>query len=138
MIRSQSENDSEVMIPDLTPLLDIIFIVMVFLLLSANIQVKTMEIDIPKSRDAATLSSVAKESLMINILQGTPTWAIEGDPIKSWDEFTFTLLDKIKAHPDRAVLIGADKQASVENMLHVLAFLQKNNINATHIQMEEK
>ena len=138
MIRSQSENESEVMIPDLTPLLDIIFIVMVFLLLSANIQVKTMEIDIPKAREASTLSSVAKENLMINILQGTPTWAIEGHPIDTWDEFALTLLQKIKANPDSTVLIGADKQASVENMLHVLAFLQKNNINATHIQMEEK
>ncbi|PKF50396.1 ExbD/TolR family protein [Enterovibrio nigricans] len=138
MIRSRPESDSDSFTPDLTPLLDIIFIVMVFLLLTANIQIKTMEVAIPQTTDSAVLDSPDQEVITINVLKGSPAWALQGEPVDSWDMFTTTLLEMIKANPGKPVVIAADKQANVESMLKVLAFMQNNNINATNIVMEEE
>ncbi|MDD1779697.1 biopolymer transporter ExbD [Enterovibrio sp. ZSDZ35] len=138
MIRSRPESDNDSFTPDLTPLLDIIFIVMVFLLLTANIQIKTMEVAIPQTTDSAVLDSPDQEVIAINVLKGSPSWALQGEPVDSWEMFTATLLEMINANPGKPVVIAADKQANVESMLKVLAFMQNNNINATNIVMEEE
>ncbi|CZF81022.1 ExbD/TolR family protein [Grimontia marina] len=138
MIRSQPESESTSFTPDLTPLLDIIFIVMVFLLLTANIQFKTMDIAIPQTNDSEVLESPNREVIAINVLSGEPSWALQGEHLHDWETFTTQLLEAIKQAPDKPVVIAADKQANVESMLKVLAFMQNNNINATNIVMEEQ
>lgn len=138
MIRSQPESESTSFTPDLTPLLDIIFIVMVFLLLTANIQIKTMDIAIPQTNDSEVLESPNREVIAINVLSGEPSWALQGEPLHNWESFTAQLLEAIQQAPDKPVVIAADKQANVESMLKVLAFMQNNNINATNIVMEEQ
>ncbi|WP_281543936.1 biopolymer transporter ExbD [Grimontia sp. SpTr1] len=138
MIRSQPESESTSFTPDLTPLLDIIFIVMVFLLLTANIQIKTMDIAIPQTNDSEVLESPNREVIAINVLSGEPSWALQGEPLHDWETFTTQLLEAIQQAPDKPVVIAADKQANVESMLKVLAFMQNNNINATNIVMEEQ
>ncbi|MEI8610255.1 biopolymer transporter ExbD [Enterovibrio sp. Hal110] len=138
MIRSQPQQEASSFTPDLTPLLDIIFIVMVFLLLTANIQIKTMEVAIPQTSDSAVLESPNQDVIAITVLNGSPSWALQGDAIPEWDLFAHALLEMIKANPNKPVVIAADKQASVESMLKVLAFMQNNNINATNIVMEEQ
>ena len=138
MIRSQAVTDNNAFIPDLTPLLDIIFIVMVFLLLTANIQIKTMEIAIPQTQDGAVLESPNQDVIAITVLKGSPSWALQGDAISDWNMFSHALLEITKANPEKPIVIAADKLASVESMLKVLALMQNNNINATNIVMEEQ
>lgn len=138
MIRSQAESDNSSFTPDLTPLLDIIFIVMVFLLLTANVQIKTLDVAIPQTQDEATLESPERDVLAINVLTTEPYWALQGEPIADWTLFTEQFLETFKASPQKPVVIAADKQASVENMLKVLAFLQNNQITATNIVMEKE
>lgn len=142
MIKSQSNLFDEEFKPDLTPLLDIIFIVMVFLLLTANISIKTMEVAIPQTDDAQVLSEQDKKVITVNVLASEPKWAIDGKAYADWEEFTEVLLQEVnKPAPDsnekRDLIISPDKSADVESMLKVLAWLQNNNISATNIVMEE-
>ena len=138
MIHSQPQNDSATFVPDLTPLLDIIFIVMVFLLLTANIHIQTLEVAIPQTEESAVLSPADEEMIAITVLAGDASWALQGTPYADWTRFTAAFMESRQSQPDKPVVIAADKQASVENMLKVLAFLQSNNINATNIVMEEE
>ncbi|MDD1792260.1 biopolymer transporter ExbD [Enterovibrio makurazakiensis] len=138
MIRSRSDSEISTFTPDLTPLLDIIFIVMVFLLLTANVEFKSMEIAIPQTQDSGVLASPEQQMIAINILADSPAWAIQGQPIDNWPSFTQTLLETIEANPNKTVVIAADKSAAVEDMLKVLAFMQQNQITATNIVMEEE
>lgn len=138
MISSQPDSQSASFAPDLTPLLDIIFIVMVFLLLTTNIQIQTMNIAVPQTQDEEVLASPDQEVIAINILNASPSWAIQGKPAADWQSFTQSLLTLIRSQPETPIVIAADKNASVENMLKVLAFMQKNQINATNIMMEQE
>ena len=136
MIRSKSIPEPT-LLPDLTPLLDLVFIVMVFLLLTTNIAVKTMDITIPNTDDSEVLTSPEQDAITVNILAQAPYWAIQGTVFSDWSLFTQELLRSVKNSPDKTLIIAADKSASVEMMLKLLAFLQKNQINATNIMMED-
>ncbi|NLS13376.1 biopolymer transporter ExbD [Vibrio sp. SM6] len=139
MITSQPSRDSDGFMPDLTPLLDIIFIVMVFLLLTANIHIDTMNVDIPKTDDSSVLSSPKEAVIALSILNDVDTpWGMDGQRFSDWNEFSTTFLAKVKREPRMPVVIAADKRANVENMLKLLALMQSNQINATNIVMEEQ
>ncbi len=140
MIRSEpkSIDANDKLAPDLTPLLDIIFIVMVFLLLTANIQIQSLKIDVPQTSDAEVLQPASTEMVVINLLATEPKWAIQGEAITTWESFTERLLSTIAANNKNPVVIAADKNARVEDMLALLAFLQKNQIQTTNLVMDEK
>ena len=54
MIRSNSAAYSSSITPDLTPLLDIIFIVMVFLMLTASVKLSSLEVQLPSTESGET------------------------------------------------------------------------------------
>ena len=136
----QSHNDYNVMreTPDLTPLLDIIFIVMVFLLLTANITVKILTLDVPSTKHSEVLAIQNKQVIAISLLSEGNVWAIEDKRYPDFQSFCDALLVLHNEFPARPVVIASDKQVSVERMLQLLAFMQQNNINATNIIMDEQ
>lgn len=138
MISARSNQATVTLYPDLAPLLDIIFIVMVFLLLTANISIQTMQVDIPTTADSEVLQTPAADALAINILASAPYWAIKQQTFADWPSFSQALLAQHKDNQQQPLVIGVDRNAPVERMLKLLAFLQKNNINATSIIMEEE
>lgn len=144
MIQSRKEAEPIRLMPDLTPLLDIIFIVMVFLLLTANISVKTLTLDVPSTEHSEVLETKNEQVIAISLLaegnfsaEGS-TWAIEENHYPNFNAFSDALLSLHHQFPDRPVVIASDKQVAVERMLQLLAFMQQNNINATNIIMEEQ
>ncbi|MCW8327750.1 biopolymer transporter ExbD [Photobacterium sp. SDRW27] len=137
MIRVTDDfNSGDDLKPDLTPLLDIIFIVMVFLLLTASVKLQSLEVELPQT-ETKTLQTTEADPITVNLTAEPPYWALQGNPIESWDELKQALLKEVKAGPDKPVVIGADKAGSVENMLKLLAFLQQHEIKATQLLMEE-
>ncbi|WP_116474063.1 ExbD/TolR family protein [Zobellella maritima] len=123
--------------PDITPLLDIIFIVLVFLMLTANIPLQSLEVDLPTT-DNEALSSVQNDQAMtINLLAGEPAWALQSKEYRDWDSFKPVLTDNLEALKQAELVLASDKEVTVDNMLKLLAFLQEHEIKATQILMEE-
>lgn len=123
--------------PDLTPLLDIIFIVMVFLLLTATVKLQTLEVTLPTT-DSTSTSEVSSDSISINILSQAPYWGLNGERFDSWLTFSEQLLLVVSTSKKEApIVIGSDKTAQVQHMVQLFGFLQKNHIEATQILMEE-
>ncbi len=136
MIKLTTENHPDSLQPDLTPLLDIIFIVMVFLLLTATVKLQSLEVSLPTA-ETESVSAVDNKSLTVNILEKPPYWGLDGKSYSSWDSFTQTLLTQVKNKPEFQVVIASDKSAEIQHMVKLLAFLQDNKIKATQILMDE-
>ena len=137
MIRSQRQHQSELPQVDLTPLLDIIFIVMVFLMLSANIKLESLQVDLPTT-DTTAVQVVDNTAVTINILESEPHWAIDSKAQKDWAEFQQTLIQIVQEKPATQWIIAADKTAEVQHMVKLLGFLQQHNIQATQLLIEEE
>ena len=136
MIKSQSKTELSTTL-ELTPLIDIIFIVVVFLLLTANSRLLSLPVDIPSSDDAVASTSSDQKTLTLSIFNRAPVWAIEQQRFNDWDEFKAALLQKLQGNKQQALAIAAEHDADVEPLLKLLALLNQQQITNTHILMEE-
>lgn len=121
---------------DLTALIDIIFIVLVFLLLTANSQLLSLPVDVPQSSSAAITALENKPSIAINIMAISPHWAIDGEPFSDLANFGAAFEQRFKSMPEASIIIAADKAAPVEPLMQLLALLQTQAIGQTQILME--
>ncbi|AVF92485.1 biopolymer transporter ExbD [Vibrio diabolicus] len=135
MIKTPKDNTRNDLTPDLTPLLDIIFIVMVFLMLTAAVKLDSLDVNLP-STESQAVADVDKQSITVNILKDEPYWAINGKTYIDWDNFTLTLLEESKSS-DKPIVIGAEKTANIQSLVQLLGFLQENGIQATQLLTEE-
>lgn len=136
MIRSNNPKQINTITPDLTPLLDIIFIVMVFLLLTASVKLSSLEVELP-SNNTSQSKSVDAQSITLNILKAAPYWAIDGKPYSTWKQFQDALLTLVTSAPKKNIVIAADKSAEIQHMVKLFTFLQEQKISATQILMED-
>ncbi|EGR3361642.1 ExbD/TolR family protein [Vibrio parahaemolyticus] len=135
MIKVPQDNNRNGLTPDLTPLLDIIFIVMVFLMLTAAVKLDSLDVTLP-STDSQAVAEVNKQSITVNILKDEPYWAINGQTYIDWENFTLALLEESKS-TDKPIVIGAEKTANIQSLVQLLGFLQENGIQATQLLTEE-
>ncbi|EKN4579745.1 biopolymer transporter ExbD [Vibrio parahaemolyticus] len=135
MIKVPQDNNRNGLTPDLTPLLDIIFIVMVFLMLTAAVKLDSLDVALP-STDSQAVAKVDKQSITVNILKDEPYWAINGQTYIDWENFTLALLEESKS-TDKPIVIGAEKTANIQSLVQLLGFLQENGIQATQLLTEE-
>ncbi|MDF2155145.1 biopolymer transporter ExbD [Vibrio sp. CAU 1672] len=135
MIKAPQEHNSHGLTPDLTPLLDIIFIVMVFLMLTAAVKLDSLDVDLP-STDSQAVAEVDKQSITVNILNEAPYWAINGRTYIDWENFTLALLEQSRS-TDKPIVIGAEKTADIQYLVKLLGFLQQNGIQATQLLTKE-
>ncbi|MCR9385989.1 ExbD/TolR family protein [Vibrio metoecus] len=131
MIKSSTKPADFGLTPDLTPLLDIIFIVMVFLLLTASVRLESLDVALPTT-DSPVVSDVNKESITINILAKEPYWAIDGKTYLDWHNFSLALLETVQSN-QRPIVIAADQRAEVQQLVKLLSFLQEHGIPATQL-----
>ena len=121
---------------DLTPLIDIIFIVLVFLLLTANTQLLTLPVDVPKEADSELTGLSQEQHLSITILTEAPHWALNGQPFEEFAQFEAAFIQAYTDSPAINVVVAADKNAPVQPLMTVLALLQRQQITNTQILME--
>ncbi|WP_461538744.1 ExbD/TolR family protein [Spongorhabdus nitratireducens] len=139
MIRVSSDDEiTASLLPDLTPLLDVVFIVLVFLLFTANSVPLTLPVDLPETEKAVARQLDKPDAIGVNLQQGTSAWALEGEEFSSWEAFSKALQQKVQAEPERAVVIAGDRQVPMEKLVQLMQFLQQNNIAAAQILMKEK
>lgn len=125
---------------ELTPLMDIVFIVIVFLLLTANVQVLSLPVDIPETDSPLSKASPIQRPLTVTIHAASPHWVINTDetgpqPYKEWHAFRDALIGQLDT-PNTHVLIAPDAQASAEKLLQLLALLNERAFSDVQILME--
>lgn len=122
---------------ELTPLIDIIFIVVVFLLLTANTRLLSLPVDIPDSDSEISVHEDAVTPLSISLLEDAPIYGIGDDRFYEWSEFKQALLINITDQKERALSIAAAQGSDVGPLLKLLALLNEQKVTNTQILMED-
>ncbi|NCO04166.1 MAG: biopolymer transporter ExbD [Alphaproteobacteria bacterium] len=123
------------LMPDLTPLLDVMFMLIVFFLLTANAVPYAMDVNLPTDPESITRAVEDPDLLSVTLLPDDQGWKINDLSFTREQDFKSAL--KEKAQGNNKVMIIGDKEVSIEKLLHVMAFLRKNNIEAADIVMEK-
>lgn len=124
------------LMPDLTPLLDVMFMLIVFFLLTANAVPYALDVNLPQDAEEVTQAVEDPNMLSVTLLPGEDGWKI--NEISYQDERAFKEALQIRARDNKQVVIIGDKDVSMQKLLTVMAFLRKHNIEAADIVMEKK
>ncbi len=114
----------------LTPLIDVVFILLLFFMLSSTFT-PISALDLNPAIDGAGKKSSAPKALLIEIVN-PQRWRLDGREYSLGDE---TLLSKLNdaVIDDSVVVVQALAQASVQDLVSALSFLQDRGITRLNV-----
>jgi biopolymer transport protein ExbD len=124
--------------PDLLPLLDILFMLIVFFLLTANSVQQVLELDLPTEGSDQATSIMDEQPIMLHLFSGNERWNIGDQTFDRWIDVEQFLQNAYQQDNNQRVIIVGDRNAPMERMLQVLAFLKRENRTAAQILMKPK
>ncbi len=137
MIRMQSQDEEGAglsdLAPDLTPMLDILFILLVFFMLTAGSVFQALDLTLPEDVTETVPPLDAPRHIMLEINE--TAYRLDGKEIKDFEGLKTQLKALRTARPDEELVIAGDRKISVERFLDVLTYLQSQDIKAANILM---
>lgn len=132
----ESEDGLQSALPDLTTLLDIMFILLVFFILTAGVSYRALDLTLPSSVEEEISQTKASNHIMLELRD--TTYAIDGTEYLTAEDVKSAVIKAIKTTPDKELVIAGDRSVSLERLLGILTFLEKNGIDAANILMQGK
>lgn len=123
-------------IPDLTPLLDVMFLLIFFLILTTNSLPYKIDLDIPKDNEGAATQNKEQNILMVKILANNKGWLIEDKEFVNFDLFKQNLLNNHKRKAQK-ITIMSEASVRVQGFIDLLLFLQKHEIQTADILVKQ-
>jgi len=124
------------LMPDLTPLLDVMFMLIVFFILTANAVPYALDVNLPEDSEAVAQAVEDPDMLSVTLLPGEGGWKINEATYQTEHAFKEALSGKTQ--DSKQVIIIGDQDVSMQKLLAVMVFLRKHNIEAADIVMEKK
>ncbi len=138
MIKFNNQNRENILadlIPDLTPLIDVMFMLMVFLILTINQSEKIFNIETPKDEENVSVISKNSNTIKITIFASNNEWAIANKKLNGINILKKHLKKIIDKNQNNKIIIYSDKKANVEKLLKLMTYLKKENIHNINIIM---
>ena len=140
MITLSNENEHEGflkdLIPDLTPMLDILFILLVFFMLAVGQVYQTMDLTLPQSTAQEIQSTAMADMIVLSIGDGETDYALNDKSFSDIEDFKTEILKAVSEHPDYKLVVAGDRSVSLERVLNILTFLNDNGIQTANILMQ--
>lgn len=122
---------------DLTPMIDVVFQLLIFFMLSATFVVQSsIQIEMPEAKGATNLE---KKELSITLAFGTDgpegkgKIYVDETDIDSLEELTRILSEKVTSEPDISVLIRPDARSDAGRLIEVMGILNSLGITKSQI-----
>lgn len=122
---------------DLTPMIDVVFQLLIFFMLSATFVVQSsIQIELPEAKGAAP---VDKKEVSITLAHGTDGPEGKGKiyideiSVNSLDEMGLIIQEKAAVDPDILVLIRPDARSEAGRLIEVLGILNSLGISQSSI-----
>ena len=138
MIEFEDE-ESETSLQDaMTPMIDVIFVLIAFMMLMINAPLLTMEVNLPKTVETPKTASLHQQVVTITVPADVKQWFINDEPATSNDELKAMLAAKKQEYgAELSVVVDSDKQVEMERIVQLFATLQKLELNVTHLALKQ-
>lgn len=125
-------------LPDMTALLDVIFILLVFLLLTANAAPKALKVALPQDDQGVAQTIEADNQITVTIFPDGQRWGLQKRKFESWKAFEQALLAQVNAQQEPQIVVVGDKNTSLEKLLKLFTWLQSHHLTAAHMMMSRQ
>ena len=123
------------LIPDLTPMLDVLFILLLFLMLSQGIIFKALDLNLPSSSNSKLKNYDNPKNIILEIHDDF--YVLDEQKITEFDNLTNLIAQLNLKESDQELIIAGDKNVAIEKLLNLLTFLQSQNIKTANILMKD-
>lgn len=124
------------LMPDLTPMLDILFILLVFFMLAVGQVFQTMDLTLPQSAANEQSSLPREQVLVLSMGQASDSYAINDRKLEGLEAFKAEILKAVQENPEHKIVLAGDRNVSLERLLSVLTFLNDNGVQTANILMQ--
>jgi biopolymer transport protein ExbD len=129
----QEDNDDIISAINITPLVDIMLVLLIiFMLVSSIVDFTAINVELPH---AATGEEIKNETVSVMISQNGDYY-LAGKKLESADELKTQLNIKKQKNPDIQVAISADKKTFHEEVVRVIDMVRKQGIKRFAINVE--
>lgn len=131
MIRLPEPPAQSSLLADLTPLLDVIFIVLVFFLLTAQTPLLQVPLQLPDSQDASPAAADSAQRQQLALF-ADGAWQLAEQRYPDWP----SLREAPALQTLEALDIAVERGAMADDLLRLLAWLSAQGITDTRLLME--
>lgn len=128
------QGDSQ--LPDLTAMLDILFILLVFFLLTAGTAFHTLDLTLPATKSDSLPVANKTKTILLEVQK--VGYMLDKKPIADLATLEQTLPEVLEAEAGSKLIVAGDKEISIERLLEVLTYLRVSGIKAADILMTNK
>ncbi len=137
MIKVATEQDHSfaAIAVDLTPMIDILFIVLVFFMLTANPLEHALKVELPSKGAEQAKALTVNKSIQVTLFSQTK-WGLNEQVYSDWATTKSAFKEAIFLAPKSEIVIATARDISVEQLLELMAFLRQENLQAAQILMD--
>lgn len=133
---NNSDSNETSFLPDLTTLLDILFILLVFFILTAGSVYRSLDLTLPEGVKEAQVAPALDKHIMLEIK--VASYALNDEEFPSLHDLKAALSTEIATNAEHDLVIAGDKSVSLERLLPILTYLQSQGIDAANILMKSE
>jgi len=123
---------------DLTAMTDIIFILLIFFILTSNVAQNVFDFEIPKADENLTQFNQSQFDEVKISLFANGQFAIGEQKFNNYKIFTNFIKEKYSKNKDIEFLLVTEKTLPVDNLMKILTFFKSQNITKVDILIETK
>lgn len=134
---TEEENNSSLQ-DAMTPMIDVIFVLIAFMMLMINVPLLTMEVELPKVAETPQSSNVQKHVVTIGVLENADEWLVNESKVSSLEELKEQLQAEKMQYPEQlSVVIHSDRKVAMERVVALFSTLQALELNVSHLALQQ-
>lgn len=134
---TEEENNSSLQ-DAMTPMIDVIFVLIAFMMLMINVPLLTMEVELPKVAETHQSSNVQKHVVTIGVLENADEWLVNESKVSSLEELKEQLQAEKMQYPEQlSVVIHSDRKVAMERVVALFSTLQALELNVSHLALQQ-
>ena len=138
MLPLHKPDTNPLVMPDITALLDVLFILLVFMLLTAAIKLDMLTVTLPNAGSEAQSIETVKKPLVLS-LQFTEqklTYGLAEQPFESLDSLFIALAEK--NNENRTLVLAVDENTPSHYLIDLLSELSAKNFSVANLLIDKK
>ncbi len=122
----------------MTPMIDVIFVLIAFMMLMINIPRLTMEVQLPKTSTTQVSSQVKKQVVTLALKPDDAKWYMDKQSYSSKPAFVAALTAlKQQYGEEMSVVIHSDQSVPMQRAVELFSILQGLDLNVTHLALSQ-
>ncbi len=123
----------EILTPDLTPLIDVVFILLIFFIVSSVFKKEELSLNLKLPNSSAKELKVEIKQISIELSDKSLAYMGKAINFQEFDTKLFNITKK-----DKPVILRIDKDVKYERIVKVLDILQKHSLNNLSLVTQEE